>query len=144
MKTVMITRAGYLKQTGFAAIDDEGSPHEITELMIHGTKFAIRLDDLRDTLERHQISRIEKIFQNWQQYLGGIAGLVKLSKSGRALVIEMVDGGKIHGAGRRRVFGTLPQGVVRPGGETPGTDDIPDRTGSQTCRRPAEDPVGIA
>ncbi len=94
MKTVMITRAGYLKQTGFAAIDDEGSPHEITELMIHGTKFAIRLDDLRDTLERHQISRIEKIFQNWQQYLGGIAGLVKLSKSGRALVIEMVDGGR--------------------------------------------------
>ena len=94
MKTVMITRAGYLKQTGFAAIDDEGSPQEIIELRIYGTKFAIRLDDLRDTLERHQISRIEKIFQNWQQYLGGIAGLAKLSRSGRALVIEMVDGGR--------------------------------------------------
>jgi hypothetical protein len=94
MKTVMITKAGYLKQTGFAAIDDEGSPQEIVELMIYGAKFAIRQEELRDTLERHQTSRIEKIFQNWQRYLGGIAGLVRLSQSGRALIIEMVDGGR--------------------------------------------------
>jgi hypothetical protein len=94
MKTVMITKAGYLKQTGFAAIDDEGSPQKIVELMIYGSKFAIRQGELRDTLERHQTSRIEKIFQNWQQYLGGIAGLVRLSQSGRALIIEMVDGGR--------------------------------------------------
>ena len=94
MKRVMITRAGYLKQIGFAAIDEAGSPQEIVELRIYGMKFAIRLEELRDALERHQTARIEKIFQNWQQYLGGIAGLVRLSQSGRALIIEMIDGGR--------------------------------------------------
>ncbi len=94
MRTVMITKAGYLKKTGYAAIDDEGLPQEIIELRIYGAKFAVRLEELRDTLEKHQTSRIEKIFQNWQQYLGGIAGLMRLSQSGRALVIEMVDGGR--------------------------------------------------
>ncbi|HVP94055.1 MAG TPA: hypothetical protein VMS89_02670 [Methanoregulaceae archaeon] len=94
MKTVMITKAGYLKRAGFAAIDDEGSPQEIVELRIYETKFAIRLKELRDAMERHQIARVEKIFQNWQQYLGGIAGLVRLSRSGRALLIEMIDGGR--------------------------------------------------
>jgi len=143
MRNVMITKAGYLKQTGYAAIDDEGAPQEIIELRIHGDKFAVRLEELRDTLDRQQTSRIEKIFQNWQQYLGGIAGLMRLSQSGRALIIEMVDGGRftipvdaVHSALCRRES-------FAPIGELPGPMSGLTGRGRRLAEGQQRIPVGI-
>jgi hypothetical protein len=90
----MITRAGYIRQNGFAAIDDDGVPNEIAELYIHGTKYAIRIDELNSALEGRYPARIERVFQNWQQYLGGVSGLASVSRSGNALNIEIVTGGR--------------------------------------------------
>jgi hypothetical protein len=90
----MITKAGYLRHIGYAALDEEGTPQEIIELHIHGTKYGIRLEELRLALEGRYSARIERVFQNWQQYLGGIAGLAQASQSGKALNIEMIEGGR--------------------------------------------------
>jgi len=95
MNRVMITKAGYLRYIGYAALDEDGTPEEIIELHIHGTKYGIRLDELRRTLEGRYSARIERVFQNWQQYLGGIAGLARASQSGKALNIEMIDGARL-------------------------------------------------
>ena len=90
----MISKAGYFQQNGYAALDDEGMPNQIAELNIHGTKYGIRLDELREALYGRHPARVERVFQNWQQYLGGIAGLARISRSGKALNIELVEGGR--------------------------------------------------
>jgi hypothetical protein len=90
----MISKAGYFQQNGYAALDDEGMPNQIAELNIYGTKYGIRLDELREALNGRHPARVERVFQNWQQYLGGIAGLARISRSGKALNIELVEGGR--------------------------------------------------
>jgi hypothetical protein len=90
----MISKAGYFQQNGYAALDDEGMPNQIAELNIYGTKYGIRLDELREALYGMHPARVERVFQNWQQYLGGIAGLARISRSGKALNIELVKGGR--------------------------------------------------
>ena len=81
----MISKAGYFQQNGYAALDDEGMPKQIAELNIHGTKYGIRIDELKEALYGRNPARVERVFQNWQQYLGGIAGLARISRSGKAL-----------------------------------------------------------
>ena len=65
----MISKAGYFQQNGYAALDDEGMPNQIAELNIYGTKYGIRLDELREALYGRHPARVERVFQNWQQYL---------------------------------------------------------------------------
>jgi hypothetical protein len=119
MRRVMITRAGYLRLIGYAALDDEGTPREIVELNINGIKYGIRLEELRGALKGQYPARIERVFQNWQQYLGGIAGLARVSRSGKALNIEMIDGGRFTGS-IDAVFNALyRRGSYAPVGELP-------------------------
>jgi hypothetical protein len=90
----MIPKAGYIQQNRYAALDDEGMPNQIAELNIHGIKYGIRLDELKEALYGRHPARVERVFQNWQQYLGGIAGLARISRSGKALNIELIEGGR--------------------------------------------------
>ena len=47
-------KSGIPQHIGYAALDDEGTPTQIIELHIHGTKYGIRMEELRGALEgRH-------------------------------------------------------------------------------------------
>lgn len=115
----MISKAGYVQQNGYAALDDEGMPKQIAELNIHGTKYGIRLDELKEALYGRHPARVEMIFQNWQQYLGGIAGLARISRSGKALNIELVEGGRYTVSLDSLVSALSRRGVYASVGEIP-------------------------
>jgi hypothetical protein len=115
----MIAKAGYFQQNGYAALDDEGMPNQIAELTIHGTKYGIRLDELKEAIYGRHPARVERIFQNWQQYLGGIAGLARISRSGKALNIELVEGGRYTVALDSLVSALSRRGVYASVGEIP-------------------------
>jgi len=115
----MISKAGYFQQNGYAALDDEGMPKQIAELNIHGTKYGIRIDELKEALYGCNPARVERVFQNWQQYLGGIAGLARISRSGKALNIELVEGGRYTVALDSLVSALSRRGVFASVGEIP-------------------------
>jgi hypothetical protein len=115
----MIAKAGYFQQNGYAALDDEGMPNQIAELTIHGTKYGIRLDELKEAIYGRHPARVEQLFQNWQQYLGGIAGLARISRSGKALNIELVEGGRYTVALDSLVSALSRRGVYASVGEIP-------------------------
>jgi hypothetical protein len=115
----MISKAGYFQQNGYAALDDEGMPKQIAELNIRGTKYGIRLDELKEALHGRHPARVEMVFQNWQQYLGGIAGLARISRSGKALNIELVEGGRYTVSLDSLVSALSRRGVYASVGEIP-------------------------
>ncbi len=117
----MISKAGYFQQNGYAALDDEGKPEHIAELNIHGTKYGIRIEELKEALYGRNPARVERVFQNWQQYLGGIAGLARISRSGKALNIELVEGGRYTVALDSLVSALSRRGVYASVGEIPET-----------------------
>jgi hypothetical protein len=90
----MMQKAGYLERNGRSALDDEGIPCEIVEIRIHGARYGIRVGELRRALNGGVSVRMERLRQNWKPYLGGIAGLIERSRSGRALNIEMIGGAR--------------------------------------------------
>ena len=85
-------RAGYLQRNGLTVLDEEGIPREIVELRIHGATLGMRLAGLHDLLSGGFSASVERIRQNWMQYLDGIAGSANISRSGRAVNIELVNG----------------------------------------------------
>jgi hypothetical protein len=85
-------RAGYLQRNGLTVLDEEGVPREIVELRIHGATLGMRLAGLHDLLSGGFSASVERIRQNWMQYLDGTAGNASISRSGRALNIELVNG----------------------------------------------------
>jgi hypothetical protein len=56
-------------------------------------RLAIRLADLRGALAGRIFARVERLERNWGLRITGIAGLARLSASGRALNIELNEGG---------------------------------------------------
>jgi hypothetical protein len=85
-------RAGYLQRNGLTVLDEEGVPREIVELRIHGATLGMRLAGLHDLLSGGFSASVERIRQNWMQYLDGTAGNASISRSGLALNIELVNG----------------------------------------------------
>lgn len=85
-------RAGYLSRDGKKVLDGEGIPREVLELTIHGARLCILVDELVNTLQRGTSAGVEKIKQNWMEYLGGRVGSAQVSRSGKALNIELVNG----------------------------------------------------
>jgi hypothetical protein len=88
----MMRKAGYIQKSGWEVLDSEGVPREVLELRIHGATLCIRLEELSGTIAGGLTASVERIRQNWMQYLEGIAGTARLSRSGRALNIELVNG----------------------------------------------------
>ncbi|MDD1718455.1 MAG: hypothetical protein LUQ25_00215 [Methanoregulaceae archaeon] len=88
----MMKKAGYLERNGRMALDDEGKPCEIVEIRIDGSRFGIRVPEMRRAIRGELSVRVERLHQNWKPYLGGIAGLAHRSRSGRALNVEMIGG----------------------------------------------------
>jgi len=120
----MIMKAGYLQQNGYAALDEDGLPQEIVELNIHGIRFGIRLRELKGALHGETPARVERVFHNWQQYLGGIAGLARVSRSGKALNIDLVEGGRFTVSLDSLITALSRRGTFASVGEIPETASV--------------------
>jgi hypothetical protein len=88
----MMQKAGYIRRCGWSAIDNTGNPWEILEVRIHGATLAIRYEDLVEVLSGGMAARVERIGRNWMDYIGGLAGLAQISKSGKAVNINLLCG----------------------------------------------------
>ncbi len=86
-------KAGYLQRTGYRAFDSEGNFHDVIELHILGTRYAIRRSDLVKAVAGHLYVQVEEIVHNWNYYLGATRGLAQVSASGKALNIDIFNEG---------------------------------------------------
>ncbi|MDD1711794.1 MAG: hypothetical protein LUQ69_01340 [Methanoregulaceae archaeon] len=88
----MMKKAGYIERGGLSALDEDGIPREMISLSIHGTIYGIRAEALIRVITGAMNARIERIERNWKECVGGYAGRVRVSKSGKALNIELSAG----------------------------------------------------
>jgi len=88
----MMKNAGYLQMNRRPVLDEDGIPLDILELYLYGTRLCIRVNELRNALRSGVSARVEKIQRNWMAYIGGCAGHAQISKSGKALNIELWNG----------------------------------------------------
>jgi len=87
-------KAGYIRRTGCRAIDHDGRLHEVVELHIMGSRYAIRFPDLAKGISGRQVViQIEALVHEWDYYLGATCGLAQVSASGKALNLEIFDAG---------------------------------------------------
>ena len=87
-------KAGYIQRTGCRAIDRDGRQHEVAEVHIMGSRYAIRLADLaRGISGRQVVVQVEALFREWNYYLGTTCGLAQVSASGKALNIDLFEAG---------------------------------------------------
>jgi hypothetical protein len=89
----MMEKAGYLQRTGCRAVDSEGILHEVLDLHICGERFAIRRSDLIRAVSGGVAVQVDEITRNYSYYLGITRGLAQVSQSGKALNIELFNGG---------------------------------------------------
>jgi hypothetical protein len=85
-------RAGYVQLNRRPVLNDEGVPLEILELHLYGTRLCIRIKELREAMYYGSVARVERLQWNWMAFIGASAGMAQVSKSGRALNIELVNG----------------------------------------------------
>lgn len=85
-------QAGYLQLNRQPVLDEDGHPLDIIELHLYGARLGIRVRELREALRAGISVRVEKIRWNWMAYPGGTAGRAQVSKSGKALNIELRNG----------------------------------------------------
>lgn len=85
-------RAGYLTRDGKKVLDSDGIPCEILELTIFGARLCMLIDEVKRSIQRGTPAAVVRIKQNWMEYLGGKAGNAQVSRSGKALNIELVNG----------------------------------------------------
>lgn len=88
----MMKRAGYIQLNRRPVLDEDGIPGDILEIHICSTRLCIRISELRNSLHSGSPARVEKLKWNWMAYIGGIAGLARVSKSGKALNIDLFNG----------------------------------------------------
>jgi hypothetical protein len=88
----MMKRAGYAQLNRRPVLGEDGIPLEVLELHVYGTRLCILLGELRDALYYGSLAGVEKIQWNWLASVGNRAGTAQVSKSGKALNIELSCG----------------------------------------------------
>ena len=88
----MLKKAGYVQTRHKVIRDCENRENSIIEVLIHGTKFGIRLPELYQAMAGIRAGRIEPIRTTAEPYLCGTAGTVFSSSSGRAVNITLNNG----------------------------------------------------
>jgi hypothetical protein len=99
----MMEKAGYLQQMRSGAVDSEGRLHDIVEVHILGSRYAIRRTELANAVSGRMYVQVEELTRNWKDYLGLTRGLAHVSASGKALNIELFEAGSF----------TLPLSTLR-------------------------------
>ena len=86
-------KAGYIQRNGCRAFDSDGILHEVIEVHIRGSRYAIRVAGLAGAITGRVFVQIEELTHNWNYYLGSTCGLAQVSVSGRALNINLFSDG---------------------------------------------------
>jgi hypothetical protein len=89
----MMEKAGYIQRNGCRAFDRDGILHEVIEIHIRGSRFAIRVNGLAGAITGRAFVQVEELTHNWQYYLGSTCGLARVSVSGKALNINLFNDG---------------------------------------------------
>lgn len=85
-------QAGYIQLNRRPVLSEDGAPLDILELHICRTRLCIRMTELRGAISAGSQARVEKLKWNWMAYTGGLAGTARVSKSGKALNIDLSNG----------------------------------------------------
>ncbi|WAI01298.1 hypothetical protein [Methanogenium organophilum] len=88
----MLKKAGYVQTRRRMIRDCDNQENNIIEVIIHGTKFGIRLSELYQAMSGIRSGRIEPIRNNAECRLCGTAGKVFASSSGKAVNITLNNG----------------------------------------------------
>ena len=83
---------GYILMDRSKALDGEGDEAEVLSLSIRGRRFGIRTPEMEDLLGEEIPARVERLRRNWRYYLDGVEGMAEVSRSGRAVNIELAEG----------------------------------------------------
>jgi len=86
-------RAGYIQRNGCRAYDSDGILHEVIEVHIQGSRYAIRVAGLAGAITGRVFVQVEELTHNWNYYLGLTCGLAQVSVSGKALNINLFNDG---------------------------------------------------
>jgi hypothetical protein len=89
----MMERAGYIQRNGCRAYDSDGILHEVIEVHIQGSRYAIRIAGLAGAITGRLFVQVEELTHNWNYYLGLTCGLAQVSVSGKALNINLFNNG---------------------------------------------------
>ena len=89
----MMEKAGYLQRTRIRALDSDGVMHEVIEIHIHGSRYALRGAGLAGAITGRVFVQVEELIHNWNYYLGSTCGLAQVSVSGKALNIDLFNDG---------------------------------------------------
>jgi hypothetical protein len=89
----MMERAGYIQRNGCRAYDSDGILHEVIEVHIQGSRYAIRTAGLAAAIPGRVFVQVEELTHNWNYYLGLTCGLAQVSASGKALNINLFNNG---------------------------------------------------
>jgi len=80
---------GYILMDRMRVLDGEGNEEEILSLNIRGMRFGIRTSEMEELLGSGAEARVERLRRNWRFYLDSVDGVAGLSRSGRAVNIEL-------------------------------------------------------
>ena len=119
-------KAGYLQRTGCRAFDRDGVVHEVIELHIVGSRYALRNRIFGGKVFPGMcLFRVESLVRDWNDHLGATCGLAQVSASGKALNIELFDAGNftislstlkgvMYGNMRKGVVARIPDQPMQP------------------------------
>jgi len=85
-------QAGYIQLNRRPVLSEDGTPLDILEIHICRTRLCIRIHEIRAAVSTGSSARVEKLKWNWMAYTGGVVGLAQVSKSGKALNIDLTNG----------------------------------------------------
>jgi hypothetical protein len=80
---------GYILMDRSKVLDGDGNEEEVLSLHIRGRRFGIRAPEVAALLGGGDPARVENIRRNWRSYLDGVEGVAELSRSGKAVNIEL-------------------------------------------------------
>ncbi|MDD1670356.1 MAG: hypothetical protein LUQ67_03450, partial [Methanomicrobiales archaeon] len=80
---------GYILMDRLKVLDGEGDEEEVLSLNIRGMRFGVRTSEMEDLLGGEAAARVERLRKNWRYYLDGAEGVAEVSRSGKAVNIEL-------------------------------------------------------
>ncbi|HVN65842.1 MAG TPA: hypothetical protein VMT31_04410 [Methanomicrobiales archaeon] len=92
---------GYILMDRSKVLDGDGNEEEILSLSLRGRRFGIRAPELAALLEGGDPARVERLSRNWRCYLDGVEGVAELSRSGKAVNLELFGSRSLEPSGLR-------------------------------------------
>ena len=80
---------GYILTDRQGVLDGEGGEEEVLLLSIRGRRLGIRTVEMQGLLDTGSPARVERLRRNWRYYLDGVEGVAEISRSGKAVNIEI-------------------------------------------------------